>query len=248
MQEGFYDKMENKQTKEISLKDFVDILIPKIWIIILTAVVFLAGAFVFSFTKEDKYTSSVEFFVGFDATSNINPTYENSIIQTVLMRYESRFTSEDFCEKAIKDLNLNMTKEQLRKIYKVQTNPESQTYSFSVTHADKQISYKIAEYVFEAIQAQEQQDVANSTVKPDFIVINAPKLAEGRDSKNTVRNSLLGFVTGAILAAVVIIIVVFSDKTIRDKKKIEDNFDIPFLGIIPSQDVLNVIPKSEPKE
>ena len=50
--------MESKQKKERSLKDFVDILLPKLWIIAVVSVVLAVLAFVYSTTRVDTYTSS----------------------------------------------------------------------------------------------------------------------------------------------------------------------------------------------
>ncbi len=229
--------MENIQKKEFSLKDFTDILIPKIWIVILSAVILAAGAFTFSFTREDKYTSSVQFFVAMDASSTINPYYETTVIKNSLNKYESQFSSNDFYDEVINQLDLDMTRKQLKEIYKITINPEEQLFAFTVTHGDKQLAYKIADYVYDAIKVQVDLDAAeNKTVKPTLIEINKPELAETRDGKNSVRNSLIAFLIGAVLSSAVIIIIAISDVTIRDKKKIEDNFNIPILGIIPSQD------------
>ena len=53
------------------------------------------------------------------------------------------------------------------------------------------------------------------------------------DSKHELRWSAVAGLCGAVLSMVVIFVYSLFDVTIYDKKKIEDSFNIPVLGIIP---------------
>jgi capsular polysaccharide biosynthesis protein len=61
------------------------------------------------------------------------------------------------------------------------------------------------------------------------------------NSRNSVKNSFWTFfITATILIAIILIANQF-DTIIHDKKKIEDNLDIPIIGLIPRQSVSSKI-------
>jgi capsular polysaccharide biosynthesis protein len=53
-------------------------------------------------------------------------------------------------------------------------------------------------------------------------------------SNNSVRNAIIGFVAGAVISAIAVWLYSAFDTVIRDKKKIEDYFDVSVIGVIPS--------------
>ena len=62
------------------------------------------------------------------------------------------------------------------------------------------------------------------------------------------RNAVVGGVAGLVFALLGIWLFSVLDTTIRDKKKIEDNFDIPVIGVIPLQKTETVLQNAENKE
>ena len=81
--------MDTKQKKERTFKDFIDILLPKLWIIVLVAVVCAASVFTYSYTRPTTYTSSAEFLVKPEITSESGNIYANEIAQNHMKRYEA---------------------------------------------------------------------------------------------------------------------------------------------------------------
>ena len=88
--------------------------------------------------------------------------------------------------------------------------------------------------------------VAYSKIVPDFVMgmytngevelRNSPREATV-NSRGTVKNAIIGFIGGALFAAALVFVISMFDVTVHDRKKIEDNFDIPVLGVIPKVDV-----------
>ena len=53
-----------KKNKEITVKDLLDIFLPKIWIILLVGVLFAGASVLYStFVKKETYTSYTSFYV-----------------------------------------------------------------------------------------------------------------------------------------------------------------------------------------
>ena len=63
------------------------------------------------------------------------------------------------------------------------------------------------------------------------------KFLIGICSKNIFTNALIGVLIGAVVSMLGIFVYSIFDVVIRDKKKLEDNFDFPVLGVIPRYDV-----------
>ncbi len=235
--------MDKKQKKERTLKDFVDILLPKLWIVVLTAVVCAMAAFTFSFTKKDMYTSSAKYLVNFNpggTTTNVSGLYyENTIIETTLNKYQSIATSDEFITKVVDKINsdeesgISINFAQFKSMFSFSVNATNQTFSFSVTSTDKNMSFNIARIVEDELIKELEQNF--TTEKRERL--SSPGLPQSPNSKHSMRNALIAFAIGAILSAAVILIIALSDVTIRDKKKIEDNFNIPILGVIPYHDI-----------
>ena len=67
------------------------------------------------------------------------------------------------------------------------------------------------------------------------VPLGEPEMPTRANGRGTVRNALIGGIAGLVLALLGIWLFSVIDTTVRDKKKIEDNFDIPVLGVIPLQ-------------
>lgn len=227
--------MENKN-KEITLKDLVNIFIPKLWIIAVVAVVFamLLGGFSM-FIKKDTYTSSSTLYVY--RSDQSATTGDITAAHEMLEIYEIVLKSDDVLGMVIAKLpaeysNMNLSVTYLRKIISF-TNKVNGTFTISFTTDNQALSFALT---------QSMESIAPSVILtriPNALnihIIQSAKLPVA-NSKHTVRNALIGFLGGAVAAAVVVWLVSVLDVAIRDKKKIEDNFDFPVLGVIPNQHI-----------
>ena len=57
------------------------------------------------------------------------------------------------------------------------------------------------------------------------------------NSKNVTRNTFIGFMGGSFLAMIVVFLFAQFDIYVHDKKKLEETFDLPIIGLIPRYDV-----------
>ncbi len=233
--------MDKKQKKERTLQDFVNILLPKLWIIALTAVVCAMALFTYSFTKQDTYTSSANFLLNINASDSNTKVNEPVIASNTIAKYENMVAGDEFFENvrlavsADPMCNMEITKSQFKSMFKF-SGKENQTFSFSITHTDRNAAFNIANVVSQCLQDSIQKMSGNNS-NETIEVISAPQPPSSANSKNSVRNALIAFLAGAIVSAAVVLIIALSDVTIRDKKKIEDNFNIPILGVIPYHDI-----------
>lgn len=227
--------MENKN-KEITLKDLANIFIPKLWIIAVVALVLAIALGGFSmFIKKDTYTSSSTLYVY--RTDQSATTGDITAAHEMLEIYEIVLKSDDVLGMVISKLpaeyaSMNLTIAYLRNSISF-TNKVNGAFAISFTTDNQALSFALA---------QSMESIAPSVIITripnalNISIIQSAKLANA-NSKNTVRNALIGFLGGAVLAAVVIWVVSVLDVKIHDKNKIEDNFDFPVLGVIPDQQI-----------
>ncbi len=238
--------MEKQQKKERTIKDYVDILIPKLWLILLVAAVCAAALFTVSFTKKDTYTSSSTYLVFCDSSTSLNSQiYEAQITKNTITKYKSLVEGDSFSETCVRRINddpacnLNITKSDFTSMFSFSGNTDSQTFTFSITCDDRNTAFNIASTVDECLREEIESLSQSASSIAEIVNISAPHVATGANSKNTLRNTVIAFFVGAILSAVVVLVVAVMDVTIHDKKKIEDNFDIPVIGVIPYQSISN---------
>ena len=104
----------------------------------------------------------------------------------------------------------------------------------SVTTDNPALSFDIAKAIeqeFPAVMLDKIKDALS------FLTFESPQLPKSANQKPIIRNAVLAFVAGAAITVAVIWIATVFDVCIHDKKKIEDNFDVPILGVIPRHDI-----------
>ena len=102
-------------------------------------------------------------------------------------------------------------------------------YYLDVTCGDADLAYKVAlaagDYLCEVFM--------NMKYAIEITMIGTPRMPIQPDSKNVVRNTIIGFAVGMIMSMVVVFVLSKFDVVVRTREKLESNFDYPVLGVIP---------------
>ncbi|MBQ4601543.1 MAG: hypothetical protein IJB24_01665, partial [Clostridia bacterium] len=92
-------------------------------------------------------------------------------------------------------------------------------------------SYNIGK-IFEELGPKKILEV---TGKEAVKIADSSRIAtEASNSRNMARNSIMGFLIGAILAFLVVLIIEVSDVRIKDEDDIVDTYSVPLLGSVPN--------------
>jgi capsular polysaccharide biosynthesis protein len=224
-----------RKNEEVTFKDIFDVFKPKVWIIALVAVVCSAVLGIYSAVmKADTYTSSTEMLV-----TNDTQTATNLILaETIIPLYAELLSSDTILNAVIAELppeyaSYNVSASFLRRALSFSSKGNG-ILNISVTTRNKDLSFQLAE-AFQNVAYREILKILPGALL--LTEVAPPKIPSMPNSKNEVRNALIGFVGGAVVAAVAIWVIHAFDPIIRNKKKIEDYFDIPVLGVIPKQNV-----------
>ena len=224
-----------RKNEEITFKDILSIFIPKIWLIAIVSVVCAVAMYTYSaFMVDDTYTASSVMHVRKDSdTLNIT---DISTTESVIEVISYRVYSDDFLSVIIANVNkdydnayLNLTPAQIRGAIKYSPLGNGML-RLTVTTSNIQLTYAIAQALETNVPIE---FVTYQKAFGVFIYDNAER-PTAPNGKNTVRNALIGFVGGAVVSAVAVWIYSMLDSVIRDKKKIEDYFDLAVIGTIPA--------------
>ena len=228
-----------KQNDEITLYGLWEMFLPKIWIIALVSVIFAAVFGVYTlFIKKDTYTSTVDFYTraeqGNTSTSDLN--YAQSMvgmfseyIQLVGFRshiLNKLYEIEDNGVKRYDEEDVNI--DDLLNMVSISQRGKTSLFVITVVAENLQLSKDVAKIIQDELPIKLKDDLKHSAEFESYL--DVPDKA---DEKGTFQSIAIGFVIGLILSIVVIFLFVRLDTVIRSKKKLEDHFDLPILGVIP---------------
>ena len=115
----------------------------------------------------------------------------------------------------------------------ISSSTKQDLLTVSVTSSNPSLSFGIANSIAAVFEDENQKFLAYPEDAVNEVAVVIPDNPSGPNSRKVVLNTLIGLVVGAVLAMVAVFIINMYDVVIHDKKKIEDNFDVPILGVIP---------------
>lgn len=220
----------------ISLQEIFGVLKKRMVLILLSAILFLGLAAVYTYIiVTPKYSSSAQLIVKLPANDgssvNVNDvnanllminTYKDVILEGSIVRDEalSRLVETD---------QFKGTTEDIKNMISVNQAPNSQMFTIKATSSDAYQAVSIANMV-----ATVFQEKAKEIIDVDKVTIIAPATLNTRPvSPNNKLNLAIGFVLGIMVGLGLAFILELLDKTIKDERFIVDTLQLTILGVIP---------------
>ncbi|HGC7455016.1 TPA: Wzz/FepE/Etk N-terminal domain-containing protein [Streptococcus agalactiae] len=221
------NKIANTEV-EINIFNLLKKLWKKKFLITFVAIAFAtAGLFYSLFIVTPQYTSSTRIYV-------INPN--NSITAQDLQAgsflandYKEIITSTDVLEKVISSEKLNYPSSQLLQKITVSILKDTRVISISVEDANPKMSQKLANSVREAAVSK----IKAVTQVEDITTLEKGNLPKAPSSPNIKKNLLIGFIVGAGLSTIVLVIMGILDDRVNTEEDIEKVLGLTSLGIVP---------------
>lgn len=233
----------NKKKEEITLKDIFEIFKPKLWLILLVAIVFSVGAFVYSsYMKEEKYTSTGMIYVYSESSSSLT-TNELNTAKSMSETYRIIITNRTYLKRVANELkaqypekygNTNISISALKSMLSVASVEDTQIIKISITSTDKEFAFDVAKAIVDVAPDQFDKAIPNAM---SVTTIEYPEIATAYNSKNVVRNTVVAFLAGFLIMAVALWVYAMFDVTIHDLQELEAAVDVPVLGIIPKHNI-----------
>lgn len=218
---------------EIDFGELIYVLWRKAWLIVLCAVIAGSAAFAYTaYTTEDKYTSTAKIFIlpkGLDGEYTLNTFI---LGREFINDFEEVVKSNYVTERVVKELNLDMTKEEVAESISVETTDKTSTLLFTVTLDDpyiaQNVANKLTQVAKERIKVIFEVDSLNILDEAD---LNLEPIGKGLKKK-----TFIGAVAGAAIPSVIVAAVHLFNNTIVIPEDVENYLDLSVLGVIPYDD------------
>ncbi|SNH23935.1 capsular polysaccharide biosynthesis protein Cap5A [Streptococcus pneumoniae] len=227
--------MKEQNTIEIDVFQLFKTLWQRKLMILLVALVTSAGAFAYStFIVKPEYTSTTQIYV-VNRNQGDKPGLTNQDLQagTYLVKdYREIILSQDALEKVATNLKLDMPAKTLAS--KVQVAVPADTRIVSISVKDKQPEE--ASRIANSLREVAAEKIVAVTRVSDVTTLEEARPATTPSSPNVRRNSLFGFLGGAVVTVIAVLLIELLDTRVKRPEDIEDVLKIPLLGLVPDFD------------
>ncbi|GAB6681022.1 Wzz/FepE/Etk N-terminal domain-containing protein [Streptococcus uberis] len=213
-------------------------LFKKLWskkfLILFTSLLIATLALMMSvFIMKPTYTSATRIYV-------LNKTQQSDNLSAMDLQaggllandYKEIITSRDVMNDVIAKNGLAMTPEQLSGKIAVTIPTDTRVISIAVADKDPQQAADIANTVREV----SSQKLKSVTKVEDVTALEEAQVPNNPSSPNIKRNTLLGFLVGAFLSILFVIIRELLDDRVKRPEDVEEVLGMTLLGIVPNID------------
>lgn len=224
------NKIANTEV-EINIFNLLKKLWKKKFLITFVAIAFATNGLFYSlFIVTPQYTSSTRIYVINPNTPNNSITAQDLQAGSFLANdYKEIITSTDVLEKVISSEKLNYPSSQLLQKITVSILKDTRVISISVEDANPKMSQKLANSVREAAVSK----IKAVTQVEDITTLEKGNLPKAPSSPNIKKNVLIGFIVGAGLSTIVLVIMGILDDRVNTEEDIEKALGLTSLGIVP---------------
>ena len=226
--------MNNQENQAVEIDVFatLKVLWKRKFSIILVALVFAIAAFGYSaFLAKKEYQSTSRIYV-VSRQNQDNNALTNSDLQAgsyLVKDYREIILSQNVLSQAIEELKLDLTPAELSK--KISVSVPTDTRILSITAKDG--NPKEAARIANGLRNVAAEKIISVTKVSDVTTLDEAEVPQSPSSPNIRRNVLLGFIAGAGLMVVLMVVVEVLDDRVKRPEDIEELMGFTLLGIVP---------------
>ena len=226
--------MNNQENQAVEIDVFatLKVLWKRKFSIILVALVFAIAAFGYSaFLAKKEYQSTSRIYV-VSRQNQDNNALTNSDLQAgsyLVKDYREIILSQNVLSQAIEELKLDMTPAESSKKISVSVPTDTRILSITAKDGDPKEAARIAN----GLRNVAAEKIISVTKVSDVTTLDEAEVPQSPSSPNIRRNVLLGFVTGAGLIVVLLVVVEVLDDRVKRPEDVEELMGLPLLGVVP---------------
>lgn len=148
--------------------------------------------------------------------------------------YREIILSQSVLQEVIDDLDLELTPEGLAHKIKVTIPTETRIISITVSDPNPETAARIVN-LFRQKASEKMIEVTKAS---DVTTVDEGVAATAPSSPKVKRNTLLAFLTTALLMVLIVLMTDIIDDRVRKPEDIEEAMNIPLLGVVPHLDTL----------
>lgn len=224
--------MENNKTfeEEIDLVWLAYALLRKIWLILAAAVLTACLVAGYTFFRIKPTYASTSTMLVLTKETTLTSLTDLQIGSQLTKDYSVLITSRPVLEEVIENLELKMNYKSLKSKISVENPEDTRLLFITVTMNDAQMAKAVVD----------ELSVVSSEFIGDKMEVTPPKIVEegeigSKTGPSITKNAMMGFVIGAFLVCVVIIVLELLNDTIQKEEDIERYLGIPTLAVIPDK-------------
>ena len=229
--------MKEQNMMEIDVFQLLKILWKRKFLIALVAIVTGVVAFAYSsFIVKPEYTSTTRIYV-VNRNQGDKSGLTNQDLQAgsyLVKDYREIILSQDVLEKVATDLKLDLPSKGLASKIKVTVPADTRIVSISVTDRAPEEASRIANSLREVAA----QKIISVTRVSDVTTLEEARPATSPSSPNIRRNTMIGFLAGAVVMIVTVLLIELLDTRVKRPEDVEDVMRIALLGVVPNLDKL----------
>ena len=226
--------MNNQENQAVEIDVFA--MLKTLWkrkfSIVLVALVFAIAAFGYSaFLAKKEYQSTSRIYV-VSRQNQDNNALTNSDLQAgsyLVKDYREIILSQNVLSQAIEELKLDMTPAELSKKISVSVPTDTRILSITAKDGDPKEAARIAN----GPRNVAAEKIIAVTKVSDVTTLDEAEVPQSPSSPNIRRNVLLGFIAGAGLMVVLMVVVEVLDDRVKRPEDIEELMGLTLLGIVP---------------
>ena len=226
--------MNNQENQAVEIDVFA--MLKTLWkrkfSIVLVALVFAIAAFGYSaFLAKKEYQSTSRIYV-VSRQNQDNNALTNSDLQAgsyLVKDYREIILSQNVLTQAIEELKLDLTPAELLKKISVSVPTDTRILSITAKDGDPKEAARIAN----GLRNVAAEKIISVTKVSDVTTLDEAEVPQSPSSPNIRRNVLLGFIAGAGLMVVLLVVVEVLDDRVKRPEDIEELMGLTLLGVVP---------------
>lgn len=229
--------------REINLLDIFQLIKKRWWLLLLSGILIAGIAIGYSeITYEEKYTTTLDILVKTGNQESVNEAVSGATLaQKKFSTCMDLLGTRNFMDDISNTYKERYPKEWDRQSYsgkwlknsvKFTVDDENSTiFTVSISTKNRDDSFRLgeifAELSVDEIESYEDNcsvEVCEDPIRPE----------EPSNSKNMLRNTIMGFLIGIVISFLVVFIIDITDVRIKRESDVIDNYPFPLLGSIPN--------------
>lgn len=215
----------------LSIRDFVQIIRRRLWIILLVAVLCTVTAAGGSLLKTPVYEASISILVGQErGVVSDNPAEAQGLSQVTQTMAELAHT-RTVANAVIEEMDLSVTPEEFLEKLSVEQTAETQVVQISYTDSDPELAASVANTTGEMFseQVSEVSEEANAVTATVWEQASTP---DSPSSPQPIRNGALALALGLMLGTALAFLIEHLDDSWRSPEEAERVSGVPTFGVI----------------
>lgn len=216
---------------QLKISDIIDMLIKRWWIWVIAALICSISAFVYTEIFVDPlYETEGTLYVNAMRTQTTDATLNNmQASQQLVETYKEILNRRTFLSQIANDLDNRYTVDNISKMISMQALNETEIMEITVTGKVPEDVYEICHSILLHASDELVRVVNAGSVK----ILDDGQVPQTPVSPNVKNNTIIAFLIGMVLGALVILLLELFDTRIKSREDIINKYEEPLLGEIP---------------